>query len=97
MQDKFLLFFGTICSPKSLAYGKIDRARLPDEVNALLQSYKQVVIALCVAVLLPVFLMNKLTILLAIPLAALCYVLKLKFEKKLDPLLAPYMKGGDDV
>lgn len=94
MQDKFLIFFGTVCSPKSLAYGKVDRARLPNEINALLQSYKQVVIALCVAVLLPVLLMNKLTIFLAIPLVALCYVLKQKFEKKLDPLLAPYMRDN---
>lgn len=96
MADKFLTTFGAIFGGRTLAYGRIDKTRLPNEVGALLQSYKQVVIVLCIAVGLPLFFRRPLTLLIAVPLAAFCFILKQKFEKKLDPLLAPYMKRGEE-
>lgn len=91
MADKFLVIFGTVFGGRTLPYGRIDQKRLPDDLRALLQSYKQVLIALCVAVALPLVFLRPLTMLLSVPLAAFCFILKLKFEKRLDPLLAPYI------
>jgi len=90
MQDKFLITFGTVFGGKPLPYGQVDQSRLPDEVRGLLKSYRHTLIVLCVSAVLPLFFMKKVTILLAVPLVALSYVLKLRYEKQLDPLLAPY-------
>ena len=94
MQDKFLQFFGAVCSKKALAYGKVDQSRLPDDVRELLQSYSLVLIALCAGVIVPVFTLNVWSVVFCVPLVAGCFVLKHQYEKKLDPLLAPFITGN---
>lgn len=91
MADKFLTGFGKLCSNKALAYGEVDQKRLPDDVRELLGGYRLVLMALCAAIVLLCVTPNFMTLLICLPLIAGCLYLKHVYEKKLDPLLEPYM------
>lgn len=90
MHDKFLTWFGRVCSNKALAYSEVDPKRLPDDVRELLNAYRHTLMALCAAVLLLVLHMQEWTLLVCTPLIAGCLYMKHVYEKKLDPLLEPY-------
>lgn len=91
MQDKFLIFFGTVFGGRALAYGRVDQSRLPDDVKGLLVNYRWLLLVLCAAVVMPLMTMNAMAMALFIPLVAITFILKHKFEKQLDPLLEPYI------
>ena len=91
MADKFLELFGSICGGRTRAYGSVEAGKLPEETRRLLRAYTFVLIGMtCVALLLFVHL-RFWSLAFGVPLLAGGWVLKGHFEKRLDPLLAPYI------
>lgn len=95
MPDKFLTLFGTVFGGRPLAYGRIDRARLPDHVNSLLGYYKSILLLLCGAFVAPLAYLDLMAVIMFVPLLAFAFILKQRFEKQLDPLLEAYIPKDD--
>ncbi|HYD16983.1 MAG TPA: hypothetical protein VEF76_00725 [Patescibacteria group bacterium] len=92
MQDTFLIMFGAVFGGKPLAYGRVDQTKLDRYPRKLLLHYRYILMTLCMAIILPLLMKLKFwTVVLCIPLAVGCYVLKMKYEQKLAPMLAPYL------
>lgn len=92
--DKFLIVFGTLFCAKTRDYGRIDPALLPLPARRLLSAYKLVLIGISVVVALLLLRMKLWSLAFGVPLIIGGWVLKGHFEKRLDPLLAPFISNS---
>ncbi|MDE1152254.1 MAG: hypothetical protein PW788_06940 [Micavibrio sp.] len=95
-QDRFLIFFGSYFSDKTLRYGRVDQTRLPNDARRLLGTYKELLIAFSAVVILLLLRMQFWSLAFGLPLIFGAWVMKGHFETRLDPMLEPYMPKRPD-